>query len=250
MSFLECDSGISGQALAEMMVDFLRKHGLDPTKLRGQAHYGSGNMSGKTNGAAARITSQFPFALCVHCASHSLDLTVVSSLEEVSVRNMIDTDNRLSIFFSAHPKCQKKLEEAIENTQPESSVRKLKDLCCTRWIERIDTLDRFQMLHSSVVTCMETISAEGTRKWSPDSVTDASTLLLAITTTDFISSLVITTACLKYLLGLTRSLQAEVKDIVQAVSEINDMKSTLATTLKSSMMSGLPLLKRCVTVYM
>ena len=66
--------------------------------------------------------------------------------------------------------------------------------------------------------CMETISAEGTRKWSPDSVTDASTLLLAITTTNVISSLVITTACLKYLFGLTHSLQAEGKDIIQAVS--------------------------------
>ena len=113
------------------------------------------------------------------------------------------------------------------STQPQSNVHKLKDLCRTRWIERIDALDRFQMLHSSVVACMETISAEGTRKWSSDSVTDASTLLLAITTSSFISALVITTACLKYLLGLTRSLQAEAKDIVQAVSEINHVKATL-----------------------
>lgn len=99
-------------------------------------------------------------------------------------------------FFSTHPKRQKKLEEAIENTKSESTVHKLKDLCRTRWIERIDALDQFQTLHSSLIVCMETISAEGTRKWSPDSVTD--TRLLAITTTDFISSLVITTACLKY----------------------------------------------------
>ena len=227
VSFLECDSGISGQALSEMMLGFISKHGLDPTKLRGQAYDGAGNMSGKTNGAASRITSQYPLALYVHCASHCLNLTVVSSLEEVSVRNMIGVLNRVSIFFSAHPKRQKKLEDAIENTQPESSVSKLKDLCRTRWIERIDALDRFQKLHSSVVACMETISAEGTRKWTSDSVTDASTLLLAITTTEFISALVITTTCLQYLLGLTRTLQAEAKDLVQAVSEINDVKATL-----------------------
>ena len=210
-----------------MMLDFLRKHDLDATKLRGQAYDGAGNMSGKTNGAAARISSQFPLALYVHCASHCLNLTVVSSLEEVSIRNMIGVVNQVSIFFSAHPKRQKKLEEVIENTQPESSVHKLKDLCRTRWIERIDALNRFQQLHSSLVACMENIRTEGTRNWSPDSVTDASTLLLAMTTTDFISALVITTACLKYLLGLTRSLQAEAKDIVQAVSEINNVKATL-----------------------
>ena len=72
-------------------------------------------MSGKTNGAAVRITSQYPLALYVHCASHSLNLTVVSSLEKVSVRNMIGVINRVSIFFSAYPKRQKKFEDAIEN---------------------------------------------------------------------------------------------------------------------------------------
>ena len=58
-------------------------------------------------------------------------------------------------------------------------------------------------------------------------VTDASTLLLAITTTDFVSALVITTKCLLYLLGLTRSLQAEAQDIVQAVAEVNTVTATL-----------------------
>jgi hypothetical protein len=74
---------------------------------------------------------------------------------------------------------------------------------------------------------MENISTEGLREWSSDSVTDATTLLLAVSTTGFISALVITTACLQHLLGLTHSLQAEEKDIVQAVSEINSVKATL-----------------------
>ena len=74
---------------------------------------------------------------------------------------------------------------------------------------------------------MKTISSEGVRNWTPDSLTDARTLLLAISTTEFIRALVIATECLKYLLGLTRSLQAEAKDIVQAVSEINTVNSTL-----------------------
>lgn len=37
----------------------------------------------------------------------------------------------------------------------------------------------------------------------------------------------IATACLQYLRGFTRSLQAEAKDIVQAVSEVNSVKATL-----------------------
>ena len=104
---------------------------------------------------------------------------------------------------------------------------KLKDLCRIRWIERIDALDHINKLYSSIIACFENISAECSRKWSPDSVTDASTLLLVITRTEFISALVITNECLQYHRGLTRSLQEEAKDIDQAVSEIKTLTSSL-----------------------
>ena len=200
---------------------------LDPSKLRGQAYDGAGNMSGSLNGTAALISNDNPLALYLHCASHSLNLAVVKSLDETSVRNMIGVVNRVSIFFSAHPKRQRKLEEAIDQTQAGSAVRKLKDLCRTRWVERIDALDRFKKLHSSLVSCFETISSEGSCCWTPDSLTDASTLLLAISTTDFLSALVITSSSLSYLMALTKSLQSEAKDIVEAVSEIGNLTSVL-----------------------
>ena len=56
---------------------------------------------------------------------------------------MIGVINKVSLFFQAHPKRQRKLEEAIESTL---SVPKLKDLYRTRWIERIDAVQRFKDL--------------------------------------------------------------------------------------------------------
>ena len=184
-------------------------------------------MSGKTKGTAAHIQSQYPLALYTHHASHCLNLAAVASFEEQSVSNIIVFVNQPSTFFFAHPKWQKKLEEAIQNTQPESSVQKLKDLCRTRWIERIDALDRITKLHPSIVACFESISSEGSSMWTNESLIDASTLLLAITSTDFISALIITHECIQYLSGLTTSLQMEAKDIVHAVSEINTLTSSL-----------------------
>ena len=93
--FLECSGGITGQALADVLLDFLTKHGLDPTNLRGQAYDGAGNMAGRISGTAARIMSSFPLALYVHCASHCSNLAVVSSLEVVAVRNMKGIVNRV-----------------------------------------------------------------------------------------------------------------------------------------------------------
>ena len=226
-AFVECDCGITGRALADKILTFLSSHGLDPSKLRGQAYDGAGNMSGSLNGTAALISKDNPLPLYLHCASHSLNLAVVKSLDEASVRNMFGVVNRVSIFFSAHPKRQRKLEEAIDQTQIGSAVKKLKDLCRTRWVERIDAFDRFKKLHSSLVSYFETISAEGSCCWTPDSLTDASRLLQAFSTTDFLSALVITSSSLNYLMALIKSLQSEAKDIVEAVSEIGNLRSVL-----------------------
>ena len=76
------------------------------------------------------------------------------------------------------------------------------------------------MLHPSMVHCMELISAEWSSLWSQDSITDSRTLMFTITITELVGALVITNSCLQYLLSLTFSLQAEVKDVVDAVTEV------------------------------
>ena len=120
-----------------------------------------------------------------------------------------------------------KFEKAISERQSPSSSRKLKDMCRTRWLQRIDAADIFMRLYLSIVDCLENIGNEGSWLWSQDSLTDARELLLAIPTTNFVSSLVITTSCLKYLSALTASLEAETKDIVAAVSEIDNVIAAL-----------------------
>ena len=229
VEFIECDAGVTGNAVAKKLTGFIESCGLDPNKIRGQAYDGAGNMAGKVKGAAAIITSEYPLALYLHCTSHSLNLAVVKSLEVQNVCNMIGIINKVSLFFQAHPKRQRKLEEAIDVSVPTSSVHKLKDLCRTRWVERIDAVQRFKDLFCPIVCCFESISTESSKHWSPDSLTDASTLSIAITTTDFISALVITSHSLSCLKPLTKSLQAESKDVVEAVQEIDHLKQVLAT---------------------
>ena len=68
--------------------------------------------------------------------------------------------------------------------------------------------------------------------WSSDALTDAGTLLLAVTTTEFLSALVITNSQLAYLKGLTYSLQAEDKYLIEAANEINTIKATSSKSEK------------------
>ena len=85
----------------------------------------------------------------------------------------------------------------------------------------------FCFLYQSIVACMESICDDGPSLWTPDALTDVRSLVLAISTTDFLSALVVTNACLKDIQALTSSLQAETKDIVAAVGEIKTVISTL-----------------------
>ena len=126
-------------------------------------------------------------------------------------------------FYTAHPKWQKALEKAIDDTQPESSIHKVKDLCRTRGVQRIHTLRTFMILYPSIIACLEGICDEGSNEWSGDSLTNARGLLLTITTTDFLSALVITNSCISYLTALTSNLQAEAKDIIEATAEMDNV---------------------------
>lgn len=225
--FAECDTGISGQNLADKIITSLEALGLDLFNVCGQAYDGAGNMAGSINGTAVIITAQYQLAIYWHCASHCLNLAVVKSLELTSVRNMMGVVGRVYQFFAAHPKRQRALEKAISDCQSSSTAHKLKDMCRTRWVQRIDAIEIFISLHQSIVGCMESICNDGPGLWNADSVTDARGLQLAITTTDFLCALVITNSCLKYVQALTTNLQSESRDIVSAVREIETVTATI-----------------------
>ena len=227
MGFFRCDTGIFGRDLAGKITSTLEAFGLDLSNLRGQAYDGAGNMAGSVNGTAALIAVDYPLALYLHYASHCLNLAVVKSLQITSVCNMMGVVERVFQFFAAHLKQQRALEKAISDTQPASTVRKFKDLCRTRWVQRIDAMEVFCSLHQSIIACIENICSDGPYLWSPDLLTDARSLQLAISTCDFICALVITNVCLKYLQELTSNLQAESKDIVAAVGEVDNVIATL-----------------------
>ena len=227
VGFFECDTGISGRNLSDKIKSTLNRFGVGLSCLRGQAYDGAGNMAGSVNGTASLISAESPLAIYLHCASHCLNLAVVKSLEVTSVRNMMGVIGRVYQFVAAHPKHQRAFTKAITDHQPSSTSQKLNDMCRTRWIQRIDAADIFKRLFLSIVECLENIINDGPGLWSADSLTDARGLQLAITTTEFVSALVIANSCLKYIQVLTSSLQAEAKDIVAAVREIDTVTATL-----------------------
>ena len=132
IAFHECVSGVTGEAISEIIISNLAVWQLQPHLFRGQAYDGAGAMSGLAKGVAARITSKYPKAVYTHCASHRLKLCVVKCCSVKEINSMMQTADSVSWFFSNSPKRQLALEKWIGELLPEEKRSKVKQMCRTR----------------------------------------------------------------------------------------------------------------------
>ena len=164
MGFVECDTGVTGQALADKITSTLRDWHLDLGKWRGQGYDGAANMAGRLNGCAALIQQEHPKAVYCHCNVHALNLCVMAISKIALVSNMWSTLRQVSVFFEFSPKRQQKLETTIREMPAEdvNKSRKLKlvSLCKTRWVQRHTALVTFADLHPAVVSTLSQIEGQ------------------------------------------------------------------------------------------
>ena len=187
--FYECEDGVTGQAIATLILKPVQELGLSMDFDKGQCYDGAGNMSGPCNGAAAIVRRQYPKAIYTHCMAHRLNLSVVSACKMQNVRNMFDTVGEVTRSFEYSPKKEALLVQKLKDVCPESRRHKLLDVCKTRWIQRIDGLEVFLELYEAIVAMLETIKANADRSWNADSMKKAVSHYHAIANFDFVVTL-------------------------------------------------------------
>ena len=89
------------------------------------------------------------------------------------MQNMIEVVGRVYHFLLHIPDGKEPLKRKFTECQSTLNRQKLKDMCRTCWIQRIDAADIFQHLYLSIVDCLENISNDGASLWSQDALTDA-----------------------------------------------------------------------------
>ncbi|XP_065645551.1 52 kDa repressor of the inhibitor of the protein kinase-like [Hydra vulgaris] len=100
---------------------------------------------------------------------------------------------------------------------PDKKNKNLRNVCRTRWLERIDGLDTFQELYVPIVYFLEAISNDR-NKFRAYSQT-ATSLFKLITTFEFIVSLVVTRAVFDETHVVTKMLQSSSLDIQTFIAE-------------------------------
>ena len=220
ISFIECEN-LSGESIANLIMDTLTKAELNLENLRGQGYDGAGNMSGKVKGASSIILNKYPKATYVHCRSHVLNLSIVNACKMPLIQNMMGILLEICIFFKYSAKRQGLLEENITTICVESSKKKLINLCKTRWIARHDALRVFIELYQAILETMLDIYED--KSWNSESVTKANGLYNSMINSQFIMSLIVCNNSLNFKENLTTTLQSRSIDAYKANKDIQSV---------------------------
>ena len=221
LGFFELDSGVTGEAIAHTIESAVFDCHLDPTRIRGQAYDGASSMSGKYKGCAAVLERKYPKAKYTHCCSHVLNLAVVKACSLIQVQNLFDVITKVYKFFDNHPKRQYVLDQFCEGLPS-----KMKSLCKTRWLQRVEAFHIFMDLYDSIIKVFDDVVSNSDR-WSRDSVIDAVAFSKGILNFEFIITLHVVERYMSFTESLTRSLQARAIDIIKAVQHIAVLKQVL-----------------------
>ena len=154
---MHCKSGLSGKTLSETLLGANSELKLDINDCRRQGYDGAAAVSGSKNGIAAHIIKENPKAICIHCFSHRLNLSLCKTCKIQSVANMMEQIKELSYFFNFSKPRQLLLLEFIELHAPDAGKKKksLKDVCRTCWIERVNGMNTFEELFIPIICCLE-----------------------------------------------------------------------------------------------
>ena len=96
-------------------------------------------------------------AIYTHCATHRLNLVVVSSCK-ISLSRMLNPILvRFQDFLKILPKRRRLLEIAVDLVSPSSSIKKLKYAHCTHFVQHIDSCIVFLELLPAVHMTLQTM---------------------------------------------------------------------------------------------
>jgi hypothetical protein len=209
----------------------LAELGLSIKQIRGQGYDGASNMSGEFNGLQAKIMRENSLAYYVHCFAHKLQLVVVAIAKKIF--DVGDFFDMISVLLNVVGSSCKRKDKLRENHQEE--VRKaigkgeigtgtglnqelsLQRPGDTRWGSHFMTLVGLSKMFPSVVKVLEYVEEDGT---DDSKRRQASGLLKYFQSFNFAFYLHMMMEILALTNQLSKILQREDKDIINAISDV------------------------------
>lgn len=214
---------LTGQALGQIVIDLIKGLNLDINNCVGIGTDNCSVMSSEAVGAVKHIMLAAPNACRCPCNNHALNNSISKSSNIPSIRNAVSVVKSVVAFFNASAK-----RGVIFNQV--SSGSKLSSLCETRWVERHDSLIRFQDLLLPVLETLTSIS-----EWKDlQSSSAANSLINSLCSSEFIIALLSVINLLKETLPLSRFLQSSNLDVSKASDTFNRTINVLEEKRKNA----------------
>ena len=224
---MECEK-LDGKSIALLIEKCVCDAGLDMNNVRGLCFDGASNMSRRYQGASACIKRKYHLALYFHCASHRLNLSVAGACNNIcSVKKMMSCIKKCTDIFHFSPKKQLKLSENFLDVHPAEMHTKLKDVCRTRWLERLDGFDRIWDLYEPILVTLDHIGSNLDGTYQASASVDTNGVFSYMSSFEFLITLHIVRNCLAYVYPLTYELQQKKIDIISIYRSFENVISTL-----------------------
>ena len=224
--FIHCSEGLTGKDLSVVLLKCIGELNLDILDCVRQGYDGAGSVSGHINGLSAHILRINPKVLYIHCHSHQLNLVICDSCQIPILSDVFNKVREVSDFFNSSASRLKFVETSItEMNLTSSNSKKLKDVCRTRWIERIDGFSVFLNNFPAILRSFEEMCSS--EVCNRDTKVKANNFLHCIGNFLFLFPLIVVTRVLELTLPVTRLLQGRSIDILEGMHLVDTLKSTI-----------------------
>ena len=110
----------TGPGIKAAIIKGLQQAHLDLGNLQGQGYEGASAMTGHLGGCAVLVSKDYPLAIYVHCASHSLNLVLSDACKVDTIGNTIGMIKKMITFIQASEKHMDMLKEQLTSVEPGS----------------------------------------------------------------------------------------------------------------------------------
>ena len=149
----------------------------------------------------------------------------------MSINKVMNNVRIISDFFNNSPKRQQLLEKVLVDNHGKQT--KLLDVCRTRWVKRLDGLDRFEEMIGSVAKALSIMDRNEDGTWNSDTHTTAGNLKNIVQSFAFIANLVIVQRVLSYWRVITVKLPKMEMDIMKGYIDATVIRRTVEEIRKN-----------------
>ena len=146
------------ETITTSLKDILPRCNLTIDDCRWQTYDGAANMAGSRNGVAARISSENPRVLYIHCGNHTLDLALHDCVKESEIiSEELKVVQDLAVFIRSSPTRMVQYQHIVKDINDNAmQVENPHLLCPTRWTVRTKAisavLHNYEALYSTLLS--------------------------------------------------------------------------------------------------